>query len=119
NGQQLSLAVEVAKAFKDHGPTVEKAVEEHISLLNRVGEDTRAGYRLRARDHINPHIGGLRVHHLTWQRAMATSPTRTGHDDAVEHDTAVPTAVGDLGAVVRVPAGHRLPLPGVVLVDGS
>jgi len=68
NGQQLSLAVEVAKAIKDHGPTVGEAVEEHISLLNRVGEDTRAGYRLRARDHINPHIGGLPVHHLTWQQ---------------------------------------------------
>lgn len=34
-----------------------------------------------------------------------------------ESETHVPTAVGDLGAVVRVPAAT--PAPGVVLVDGS
>lgn len=33
-------------------------------------------------------------------------------------DTHVPTAVGDLGAIIRVPE-HPDPLPGVVLVDGS
>lgn len=38
---------------------------------------------------------------------------------AVEADAVVPTAVGDLGAVVRVPVLDGPPLPGVVLVDGS
>ncbi|QSB04666.1 alpha/beta hydrolase family protein [Natronoglycomyces albus] len=35
-----------------------------------------------------------------------------------EIDTQVPTAVGDLGAIIRLP-DHNEPLPGVVLVDGS
>lgn len=34
----------------------------------RVGEDTPTGYRLRARDHITPHIGALPVKALTWQQ---------------------------------------------------
>lgn len=37
---------------------------------------------------------------------------------ATETDTVVPSAVGDLQAIVRVP-GAAPPLPGVVLVDGS
>jgi uncharacterized protein len=37
---------------------------------------------------------------------------------ASETETVVPTAAGDLNAIVRVPAGAA-PLPGVVLVDGS
>jgi uncharacterized protein len=36
-----------------------------------------------------------------------------------ETETVVPTSVGDLGAVLRVPADTAAPLPGVVLVDGS
>jgi len=36
-----------------------------------------------------------------------------------ETETVVPTAVGDLGAIVRVPAEAAGPVPGVVLVDGS
>ena len=68
NGQQLRLAIEVAQAIKGNGVTVTQAVAEHISLLNRVGEDTRAGYRLRARDHIDPHIGPLQVADITWQQ---------------------------------------------------
>ncbi|MFC8193425.1 alpha/beta hydrolase family protein [Cellulomonas sp. NPDC057328] len=44
----------------------------------------------------------------------------TGVDaGAQEEPTVVPTAVGDLRAVVRTPAGAPGPLPGVVLVDGS
>ena len=39
NGQRLTLAVEVANAIRQGGPTVEDAVREHIELLNRVGED--------------------------------------------------------------------------------
>ena len=67
NGQRLSLAVEVANAIRQGGPTVSEVVSEHIDLLNRVGEDTRSGYRLRARDHIDPHLGALPVKALTWQ----------------------------------------------------
>ena len=67
NGQRLSLAVEVANAIRQGGPTVSEVVAEHIDLLNRVGEDTRTGYRLRARDHIDPHLGPLPVKALTWQ----------------------------------------------------
>jgi solute carrier family 10 (sodium/bile acid cotransporter), member 7 len=37
NGQQLSVAIDVAKAIQGKGPTVGDVVEEHISLLNRVG----------------------------------------------------------------------------------
>ena len=44
--------------------------------------------------------------------------TGTTTDRAVETETVVSTAVGDLGAIVRVP-GVATPLPGVVLVDGS
>lgn len=69
NGQRLTLAVEVANAIRQGGPTVDDVVQEHIELLNRVGEDTRTGYRLRARDHITPHIGALPVKALTWQQA--------------------------------------------------
>src|SRR5450830_2190813 len=68
NGQRLTLAVEVANAIRRGGPTVEDVVREHIELLNRVGEDTRTGYRLRARDHITPHLGALPVRALTWQQ---------------------------------------------------
>ncbi|GEA89050.1 tyrosine-type recombinase/integrase [Cellulomonas cellasea] len=68
NGQHLSLALDVAKAITQDGPTVDDIVEEHIGLLMRVGDDTRAGYRLRARDHISPHIGQLRVAGVTWQQ---------------------------------------------------
>ena len=67
NGQRLSLAVEVANAIRQGGPTVSEVVAEHIDLLNRVGEDTRSGYRLRTRDHIDPHLGALPVKALTWQ----------------------------------------------------
>lgn len=38
---------------------------------------------------------------------------------ATETETVVPTAVGDLGAIVRTPAEVPHPLPGVVMVDGS
>lgn len=38
--------------------------------------------------------------------------------DALQIPTSVPTAVGDLRAIIRVPDGAG-PLPGVVLVDGS
>jgi len=68
NGQRLTLAVEVANAIRRGGPTVEDVVREHVDLLNRVGEDTRTGYRLRARDHITPHLGALPVRALTWQQ---------------------------------------------------
>jgi integrase len=68
NGQRLTLAVEVANAIRQGGPTVEDAVREHIELLNRVGEDTRTGYRFRARDHITPYLGALPVKALTWQQ---------------------------------------------------
>ncbi|NMM22395.1 MAG: site-specific integrase [Phycicoccus sp.] len=68
NSQRLTLAVEVANAIRQGGPTVEDAVREHIELLNRVGEDTRTGYRLRARDHITPYLGALPVKALTWQQ---------------------------------------------------
>ena len=54
SGQRLTLAIEVAHALRKGGPTVEDVVGEHIELLNRVGEDTRSGYRYRARDHITP-----------------------------------------------------------------
>ena len=37
---------------------------------------------------------------------------------ATETFTAIPSAVGDLRAIVRVPDGDA-PLPGIVLVDGS
>jgi hypothetical protein len=67
NGQRLSLAVEVANAIRPGGPTVSQVVGEHIDLLNCVGEDTRTGYRLRARDHIDPHLGPLPVKALRWQ----------------------------------------------------
>ena len=53
NGQRLTLAVEVANAIRQGGPTVEDVVREHIDLLNRVGEDTRTGYRVLARDHMS------------------------------------------------------------------
>ncbi|HEY2549626.1 MAG TPA: alpha/beta hydrolase [Streptosporangiaceae bacterium] len=43
----------------------------------------------------------------------------TTPEAASETETAVPTAAGNLGAIVRVPAGAAAPLPGVVLVDGS
>lgn len=49
---------------------------------------------------------------------MSSGPHGLDHGDVVEHETVVPTAVGDLRAVLRVPA-VRAPLPGVVLVDGS
>jgi hypothetical protein len=68
NGQRLTLAVEVANAIRQGGPTVEDVVREHIDLLNRVGEDTRTGYRLLERDHITPHLGPLPVKALTWQQ---------------------------------------------------
>src|SRR5665648_360908 len=68
NGQRLTLAVEVANAIRQGGPTVEDVVREHIDLLNRVGEDTRTGYRLLDRDHITPHLGALPVRALTWQQ---------------------------------------------------
>jgi len=68
NGQRLTLAVEVANAIRRGGPTVEDVVREHVDLLNRVGEDTRTGYRLLARDHITPHLGALPVRALTWQQ---------------------------------------------------
>ena len=68
NGQRLTLAIEVANASRQGGPTVEDVVREHIDLLNRVGEDTRSGYRGRARDHITPHLGALPVKALTWQQ---------------------------------------------------
>jgi integrase len=68
NRQRLTLAVEVANAIRQGGPTVEDAVREHIELLSRVGEDTRTGYRLRARDHITPHVGALPVKALTWHQ---------------------------------------------------
>lgn len=68
SGQRLTLAIEVANAIRQGGPTVEDAVREHIELLNRVGEDTRSGYRYRARDHINPHLGALPVKALTWHQ---------------------------------------------------
>lgn len=68
NGQRLTLAVGVANAIRQGGPTVEDAVREHIELLNRVGEDTRTGYRLRARDHITPYLGALPVKALTGQQ---------------------------------------------------
>lgn len=48
--------------------------------------------------------------------------TRRAHPSRTlsqETETAVPTSVGDLGAIVRVPADTTAPLPGVVLVDGS
>jgi pimeloyl-ACP methyl ester carboxylesterase len=36
-----------------------------------------------------------------------------------ETETVVPTAVGDLGAIISVPADATAPLPGLVLADGS
>ena len=39
--------------------------------------------------------------------------------DSTESETVVPTAVGELGAIIRVPASTHSTLPGVVLVDGS
>ncbi|WP_169925344.1 hypothetical protein [Sanguibacter antarcticus] len=68
SGQRLTLAIEVANAIRQGGPTVEDAVREHIELLNRVGEDTRSGYRYRGRDHINLHLGALPVKALTWHQ---------------------------------------------------
>jgi uncharacterized protein len=50
--------------------------------------------------------------------ATDRQPAPTGADHAVESDTLVPTAMGDLHATIRVPAGST-PLPGLVLVDGS
>jgi pimeloyl-ACP methyl ester carboxylesterase len=38
---------------------------------------------------------------------------------AYEVEAAVPTDMGELGAVVRLPASNGDPLPGVVLVDGA
>lgn len=54
----------MANAISQGEPTVAEIVREHIDLLNRVGEDTRIEYRLRARDHITPHIGALPVEAL-------------------------------------------------------
>jgi len=68
NGQRFTHAVGVANAIRQGGSTVWDVVREHIELLNRVGEDTRTGYRLRARDPITPHIGALPVKALTWQQ---------------------------------------------------
>lgn len=68
SGQRLTLAIEVAHAIRQGGPTVEETVREHIDLLNRVGEDTRSGYRFRARDHITPYLGPLPVKALTWHQ---------------------------------------------------
>lgn len=48
-----------------------------------------------------------------------TVPPTTSPPTAVETETVVPTAVGDLGAIIRIPAGATGPLPGIVLVDGS
>lgn len=73
NGQRLTLAVEVANAIRQGGPTVEDAVREHIELLNRVGEDPRSGYRFRARDHITPYLGALPVKALTWQQVSLSA----------------------------------------------
>lgn len=47
-----------------------------------------------------------------------TSPDET-ITSGVELETVVPTVVGDLGAIIRVPTDAAGPLPGVVLVDGS
>lgn len=49
---------------------------------------------------------------------QTTSPDPTSVSD-VELETVVPSAVGQLGAIIRVPANAATPLPGVVLVDGS
>jgi pimeloyl-ACP methyl ester carboxylesterase len=49
---------------------------------------------------------------------MNTSTT-TPNPTSVETETVVPTAVGDLGAIIRIPAGATGPLPGIVLADGS
>lgn len=38
---------------------------------------------------------------------------------ARQTETLVPTAVGDLGATIPVPAGAAGPLPGVVVVESS
>lgn len=46
---------------------------------------------------------------------QTTAPTLA----PTESETVVPTAVGNLGAVVRVPEGRTATAPGVVLVDGS
>lgn len=53
--------------------------------------------------------------------ASSVDPAGRGSDDGgpSETEATVPTAVGDLGAIIRVPAGPAAPLPGVVLVDGS
>ena len=49
---------------------------------------------------------------------MTPDPLLAG-TGATETDAVVPTAVGDLAAIIRVPAGAHDTLPGVVLVDGS
>src|SRR5690606_14590386 len=51
------------------------------------------------------------------QLMSADLTTATTEGSATETDTVVPTAAGDLGAIVRVPGPGVL--PGVVLVDGS
>lgn len=52
---------------------------------------------------------------MTTQAAPPDAQTIGGF----ETETVVPAPIGDLGAIIRVPANATTPLPGVVLVDGS
>lgn len=47
NGQRLSLAVEVANAIRQGGPTVSEVVAEHIDLLHRVGKGMTGSVQIR------------------------------------------------------------------------
>lgn len=108
--QRLTLAIEVAHAIRQGGPTVDEAIREHIELLNRLGEDTRSGYRFRARDHITPYLGALPVKALTWQQG--TLWIRELQNKGLSHKT-IANVHGLLSAAMNtaVRVGHRADNP--------
>ncbi|MDM7856653.1 tyrosine-type recombinase/integrase [Cellulomonas alba] len=76
-GGHAAEAARIADAVRQHGPSVDDVISEHIDLLTSVGADTRAHYRQQLASHISPELGAYPVafisyrHVSTWVRSMS------------------------------------------------
>jgi integrase len=68
NGQRLVDAQKVAAAIVRNTPTVAEVIEHHIEHLTGVQRRTKQDYRRDARNHINPHLGGIPIDALDSDR---------------------------------------------------
>lgn len=59
NGQRLANAAAALKAIRDNGSTVAEMLEDYITNLTGIEEQTRQAYRNMAADHIVPILGAL------------------------------------------------------------